>query len=1346
MLAKDCSSCPNAANGSCSLKRLVRRGEMESLEPRRMMATNAITIENALAGTPQSTWDVTNQDTSIMGFATDISVDQGQTVNFKIDDKARAAYHIDIYRMGYYQGNGARKIATIASSAVQKVAQPAALTVAQTGLIDAGNWSVTASWAVPTTAVSGIYFGKVIREDTGGASLIYFIVRDDDGGSDMVFKTADATWQAYNDWGGNSLYVGSSNINPKTSFYPRAVAVSYNRPLSLRDGYGGLGSFNDPMHAEYPMIRFLEQNGYNISYTTDVDADRRGAELLEHKIVLSVGHDEYWSGNERKAMETARDAGVNLAFFSGNEGYWKVRWENSIDGSGAAYRTMVCYKETHAQAKTDPLSNVWTGQWRDPRFGPHDGGRPENALTGQMFAVNRDSVELGTAIQVPASYGNLRLWRNTTIATATTTTTLSNFTLGYEWDEDVDNGQRPSGLFNLSLTTKNVPEKLVDTYSGFGAPCPNCGGIANAGCGCVIGADTATHTLTQYRAPSGALVFGAGTVQWSWGLDGNHINGASTVDKRMQQATVNLFADMKVQPASLMSTLVAAVGTTDATAPIATITTSLSSATLAMGKAVTIAGTATDVGGVVAGVEVSTDGGATWHPAAGRANWTYSWVPTQGGVATIKARAIDDSGNIQPSPTSTTTASVPGPFGQTILGDATPTDANDLDTDAARGIELGVRFTTEVSGYVTGIRFYKSTFNTGTHIGNLWSSSGTKLATVTFSNEGTSGWQAASFSTPVLIQPNTTYVASYFAPVGHYASDEGYFLSRSAGKQQVHSVAETASVGNGLFRYGTSSAFPNSSYQATNFYVDLFFTPAVADNTPPTVTANTPAAGAVNVNQSSTVTATFSESINAATLSFVVRDASNAVVAGITSYNDTTKVATFTPSSLLKASTIYTATINASDIAGNALASAKVFSFTTVADTTAPTVLSVSPASGSTAILPGTSVTLTFSEPMLGSSIDATTVSLKTAGGVLVNSTVTYNSATNSVTLTPTAALSVSTTYIITVLGGAADPRVKDAAGNALALTYTSSFTTGSVTQSWQQTTAAQFGTGTSTNVTTTNTSGGELTLSQLLAEEFTSTSLGSGWVVNNWSGTGSIATTISSGVLTLGRTQIRSSATSANSPVEGRISFGAGGWQEFGLGTDLASEAGNYWAIFSTLGTTNTLYAQVNNDNSVTNVSLGAIQSGFHVYLITPIATGFQFYVDGVLKTTVSRTLPTGVQLPAVMSNYNGSPTMQADYIRLNNFAPSGTYLSQVFDAGQPASWGTVAWNANVPSGASILVEVSLGNTATPDATWSAFAAIGNGSAINLSGRYVRYRVTLVSATGTATGTLNDITLSYIL
>ena len=157
--------------------------------------------------------------------------------------------------------------------------------------------------------------------------------------------------------------------------------------------------------------------------------------------------------------------------------------------------------------------------------------------------------------------------------------------------------------------------------------------------GNTVAPGTATHSLTLYRASSGALVFGAGTVQWSWGLDSDHDGGDGLADPdvNMQQATVNLFADMGVQPATLQSGLVAATASTDHTPPTSVITSPTAGAALQCGTPVTITGTATDAGGgVVAGVEVSVDGGQTWHPAQGRANWSYTW--TTGG-ARVRSRS-----------------------------------------------------------------------------------------------------------------------------------------------------------------------------------------------------------------------------------------------------------------------------------------------------------------------------------------------------------------------------------------------------------------------------------------------------------------------------------------------------------------------------------------------------------------------------------------------------------------------------------------------------------------------------------------------------------------------------------
>jgi hypothetical protein len=900
----------------------VARGpHAQSVDPCAPPQGNPIKCENALTGNPKSEWDVSGSgDASIQGFTTEISVLPGQTVQFKVDTNARA-YRIDIYRLGYYAGLGARKVATLSPSVSLPQSQPNCLSDIPTGLIDCGNWSVSASWAVPATAVSGIYIGRLVRTDTGGASHVPFIVRNDTSHSDILFQTSDTTWHAYNNYGGNDLYEG----NP----VGRAYKVSYNRPLVGRGRVDApLGDYfqqNTPFWGEYPMVRFLESNGFDVSYSTGVDTARRGVELLEHKIFLSVGHDEYWSGTQRANVEIARDAGVHLAFLSGNEIYWKTRWESSIDGNNAAYRTLVCYKETHDNAKIDP-SSEWTGTWRDPRLSPpYDGGRPENALSGTIYTVNKGAGGTnGNPIEVPAAYKSLRFWRNTSIAnlSGNQKATLANNTLGYEWDESPDNGFRPAGAFSLSSATENVTEYLLDY-------------------GTTYGPGTATHKLTMYRAPSGALVFGAGTVQWSFGLDETHDGPAAAADVRVQQATINLFADMGVQPTTLRSGLIAASKSADSVAPSSAITMPTNGQSIVAGAQVTVSGTAADVGGVVAGVEVSGDGGVTWHPANGTTSWSYSWMPPSGGSFTVAARAVDDSGNLQNVPASVTVSVLDAVCPCSLWDPATTTPV--LSSNDPNPYELGVRFSSSREGRITGIRFYKSSTNTGMHTAHLWTSSGTLLATATFANETATGWQTASLSSPVAIASDTTYVASYFVPIANAAYTTGYFVN-----PLVRGPLTAPANVNGVFRAG-ATGFPNETWNLANFWVDVIFETTgsgggTSDTTPPTVTSVVPTSNATNVSTSAGVLAQFSEALLASsvtTSTFALRNAANQLVAASVTYNASTNTATLQPQQALTAGTTYTARLvggsaGVKDVAGNALASDYTWSFITAAGASCP--------------------------------------------------------------------------------------------------------------------------------------------------------------------------------------------------------------------------------------------------------------------------------------------------------------------------------------------------------------------------------------------------------------------------
>src|SRR5450755_1273430 len=764
-------------------------------------AQNPIVTENALPGNPNSEWDLvanpdgTFGDHTILGFATDISVNKGSTINFKVDVNTLTdkVFTIKIYRLGYYQDNGARLISDLGN--FTGVAQAACNFDNVTALTDCGNWAVDASWAVPSTAVSGLYLSRlsISAAGGGGSSHIVFIVRDDASTSALLFKSSDATWQAYNVYGGTSLYIGSGQVNNHAS------KVSYNRPFLTRDGGGGGGVMEDwVFNSEYPMIRFLERNGYDMSYTTDVDAVRSGNLLLNHKVFMSVGHDEYWAKEERDNVESVRAAGKNLAFFSGNESYWKTRWENSVDGTNTPMRTMVCYKEgtlaTPAEnacgGKCDPTAE-WTGLWRDGCGFPNGNAcKPENGLSGE---ISWDGT--GGTIVVPDTYKKLRFWRNTSIASLASgaTATLAQGTLGYEWDWEQYGTSNPPGRFTLSNT-------LLDGR---------------------------THKLSLYKSSGGGLVFGAGTVQWAWGMDGNHDKNVipwNQPSTDMQQATINLFADMGVQPATLQTGLLAATASTDVTAPATTITAPANGSSTTSSAPITITGTATDAN-AVAGVELSFDGGITWAAATGTTSWTFSWTPVGNGTYTIRARGIDDSGNFtatasSPSISFTVNATSSLNCPCTVFGSTVPSVT--AGRDNTTGIVLGMKFTSSVNGLITGIRFYKASGNTGTHQGLLYNTAGTLLAQATFSGETATGWQQVNFSTPVSVAAGTTYVAAYLSGSGFYSSTNNFFATATV-NNPLTGLADGTNGSNGLYIYSATPAFPSNTYQKGNYWVDAIF-------------------------------------------------------------------------------------------------------------------------------------------------------------------------------------------------------------------------------------------------------------------------------------------------------------------------------------------------------------------------------------------------------------------------------------------------------------------------------------------------------------------------------------------
>jgi hypothetical protein len=232
---------------------------------------------------------------------------------------------------------------------------------------------------------------------------------------------------------------------------------------------------------------------------------------------------------------------------------------------------------------------------------------------------------------------------------------------------------------------------------------------------------------------------------------------------------------------------------------------------------------------------------------------------------------------------------------------------------------------------------------------------------------------------------------------------------------------------------------------------------------------------------------------------------------------------------------------------------------------------------------------------------------------------------------------------------------------------------------------AADFNAGTQQGTVVTNNSGGEVQLAPSFSDDSNGSSLSSNWTSTAWPGV-TPSVTVSGGILSVAGAQVRSVQTDTTIPVEAMITIAAAKNQQFGLATDLSATSGNSWAVFTTKNTTGTLYAEVNSAGTATTVSLGSRPSGYHVYRVQPTATGFQFFIDGVLKTTINKTIPSGTALTIDLASAN-STALKADWVRLASYPLSGTFTSSVLDAGRAETWGNATWTASLPAGTSFVI-----------------------------------------------------------
>ena len=467
---------------------------------------NPIVVENAHLGT--DSWKIptgkaaTNE---IQAYASATSVLPGQKLTFYVSmQREGSAYSIDFYRVGWYEGFGGRLMTSVLfqtghaqgyydQTAQRPVDCQSCLFDPKTGLLEA-RWQPSYTLSVPLDWTTGIYLAKFTAID-GKQTYVPFDVRGNSH-SAFIVVTPDITSAAYNTWGGYSLYQAGSHVHVGESVeLPGGVKVSFDRRFMQDHGSGQLLEF------EADAIHWMESQGYDLSYISDVDLHERPAQLLDHRAYLSLGHDEYWTKEMRDGVEQARDKGMGLAFLGANDSYWQVRF--GPDSAGRPDRTIVCYKVQTASndLALDPLNGVddtrLTTQWRDPIL-----ARPENALIGVMYSdlthkqqgfpwtvspQAKSPLLEGTGLQPGQSYGcDL---------------------VGYEWDRVFANGATPAGLQLLGASR---------TVNDSGTP-----DLSNT---------------TYYIAPSGAMVFATGSLYWTLGLD-NYRNQGKGLNENVIELT-----------------------------------------------------------------------------------------------------------------------------------------------------------------------------------------------------------------------------------------------------------------------------------------------------------------------------------------------------------------------------------------------------------------------------------------------------------------------------------------------------------------------------------------------------------------------------------------------------------------------------------------------------------------------------------------------------------------------------------------------------------------------------------------------------------------------------------------
>jgi hypothetical protein len=463
--------------------------------------SNPIVLENQQPGS--GAWEINTdkagQDAvgQIKGYASATSVNKGEDITFYVTTNPPQTFSFDLFRIGWYQGLGGRLVQHVGP--LNGTTQPTCPMDPTSGMIEC-HWTPSYTLTTAASWTSGVYL-VLMTNQQGYQNYIVFVLRDDNRVAALLYQQGVNTYQAYNNYPndnktGKSLYdFNSYGPTMASTGYKSAAKVSFDRPY-LDNGIDW-GFFSD--YGEVNFIRWIERSGYDVTYSTDVDTHATGSRLLRYRGFLSVGHDEYWSKQMYDAAEIARNAGVNLGFFGANAVYWQVRFEPS--SSGVPDRVVVCYKD----ADKDPITDLSlkTVMWRDP---------PVNRAEQQLIGVQYTSM-------VPYNNGN---WVTHVV------TNSGNWVYGGTSLQDGD---------TIPVIVGYEADRYFSEYPGPDAVPGTYTLLSHCPYQSAQGPDYSSASI--YQAPSGAWVFGTGSMNWNWGLD-EYQHGYGVADARVQRATANV--------------------------------------------------------------------------------------------------------------------------------------------------------------------------------------------------------------------------------------------------------------------------------------------------------------------------------------------------------------------------------------------------------------------------------------------------------------------------------------------------------------------------------------------------------------------------------------------------------------------------------------------------------------------------------------------------------------------------------------------------------------------------------------------------------------------------------------